>query len=142
VTARRGEAWIVAYTDQGGKRRIKSFDRKRDADAYQASIATDLKSGIHVSDCFGCGEIALRPSPSDGRRGDSAARFVWRHRQTLAAPRARTRLPWAACPRMTTSAQPALYFGTQRARWPHTCPTPQSQSFLQPFGCSGGASTT
>ena len=39
------------------------------------------------------------------------------------------------------AAQPAHYFGTQRAWWPHTCPTPQSQSFSQPFGCSGGAST-
>ena len=46
----RGEAWVVAYTDQGGKRRIKSFDRKRDADAYHASVATDLKSGVHVPD--------------------------------------------------------------------------------------------
>ena len=46
----QGEAWVVAYTDQGGKRRIKSFDRKRDADAYHASVATDLKSGVHVPD--------------------------------------------------------------------------------------------
>ena len=46
----QGEAWIVAYTDRSGKRRIKSFERKRDADAYQASVATDLKSGAHVPD--------------------------------------------------------------------------------------------
>jgi integrase len=46
----QGEAWVVAYTDQAGKRRIKSFDRKRDADAYHASVATDLKSGVHVPD--------------------------------------------------------------------------------------------
>ena len=46
----QGEAWIVAYTDQGGKRRIKSFDRKRDADAFHASVSTDLRSGVHVPD--------------------------------------------------------------------------------------------
>jgi integrase len=46
----RGEAWVVAYTDQSGKRRIKSFDRKRDANAYQTSVATDLESGVHVPD--------------------------------------------------------------------------------------------
>ena len=38
--------------------------------------------------------------------------------------------------------KPALYFGTQRACAPHTSPTPQSQSFSQPFGCNGGANKT
>ena len=46
----QGEAWVVAYTDRSGKRRIKSFDRKRDAAAYQASVATDMRSGVHVPD--------------------------------------------------------------------------------------------
>ena len=46
----QGEAWVVAYTDQAGKRRIKSFDRKRDADDYRASVTTDLRSGLHVPD--------------------------------------------------------------------------------------------
>ena len=46
----QGEAWIASYTDQGGKRRIKSFDRKRDADNYHASVSTDLRSGLHVPD--------------------------------------------------------------------------------------------
>jgi integrase len=46
----QGEAWVAAYTDQGGKRRIKSFDRKRDAEAFRASVATDLLSGLHVPD--------------------------------------------------------------------------------------------
>ena len=45
-----GEAWVATYADRGGKRRSKSFDRKRDADAYQVSVATDLKSGVHVPD--------------------------------------------------------------------------------------------
>jgi hypothetical protein len=44
----QGEAWVVAYTDQGGKRRIKSFDRKRDADVFHASVSTELLAGLHV----------------------------------------------------------------------------------------------
>jgi integrase len=46
----QGETWVVAYTDRDGKRRIRSFDRKKDADAYHASVGIDLRSGIHVPD--------------------------------------------------------------------------------------------
>ena len=46
----QGEAWVVAYTDFAGKRRIRSFEKKREADAYHASVGTDLRSGIHVPD--------------------------------------------------------------------------------------------
>jgi integrase len=46
----QGEAWVVAYTDQAGKRWMKNFDRRRDADAYHASVAIDLRSGLHVPD--------------------------------------------------------------------------------------------
>lgn len=46
----QGEAWVVAYADQAGKRRLKSFARKRDADAFHASVATELRSGLHVPD--------------------------------------------------------------------------------------------
>ena len=46
----QGEAWVVAYADQTGKRHIKSFDRKRDADAFHASVATELRAGVHVPD--------------------------------------------------------------------------------------------
>ena len=46
----QGEAWVVAYSDQGGKRRIKTFDRRREADAFHASVSTELRSGVHVPD--------------------------------------------------------------------------------------------
>ena len=46
----QGEAWVVAYSDRAGKRRIKSFDLKREADAFHASVSTDLRSGVHVPD--------------------------------------------------------------------------------------------
>jgi integrase len=46
----RGEAWVAAYTDQGGKRRLKSFDRKRDAEAFHAKAAVDIRVGLHMPD--------------------------------------------------------------------------------------------
>jgi integrase len=46
----QGEAWVVAYTDGGGSRRIKTFDRKRDADSFQAMVGVDVRGGLHVPD--------------------------------------------------------------------------------------------
>jgi len=46
----QGEAWVVAYTDQTGVRRIKTFDRKKDADAFHAVVGVDVRKGIHVPD--------------------------------------------------------------------------------------------
>jgi integrase len=44
------EAWIVDYVDQLGGRHIKTFARKRDADAYHASVAVDVRAGTHTAD--------------------------------------------------------------------------------------------
>jgi integrase len=44
------EAWVVDYSDQKGKRRLKTFARKRDADAYRAKAAVDIRAGIHIAD--------------------------------------------------------------------------------------------
>jgi integrase len=41
------EAWVVDYA-QLGKRHLKTFARKRDADAYHAKVAVDIKSGTHT----------------------------------------------------------------------------------------------
>jgi integrase len=46
----RGEAWIVDYADQHGHRHIKSFDRKKGAEAYHAAVAVDVRKGIHLAD--------------------------------------------------------------------------------------------
>jgi integrase len=46
----QGEAWVAAYTDYEGKRRIRSFEKRREADAYHANVAGELRSGIHVPD--------------------------------------------------------------------------------------------
>jgi integrase len=43
------EAWIANYTGQDGVRHLKTFERKKDADAYHASVKVDVKAGIHTS---------------------------------------------------------------------------------------------
>lgn len=49
----RGEmhqAWVVDYSDQLGQRHLKTFARKRDADAYHAQVTVDVGAGIHTAD--------------------------------------------------------------------------------------------
>jgi integrase len=46
----QSEAWVVNYTDGEGKRRIKTFDRKRDAEAYQATAKIEVGHGVHTAD--------------------------------------------------------------------------------------------
>ena len=43
-------SWVVAYSDQTGKRRLKSFTRKREADVYRDNLGGELASGVHVPD--------------------------------------------------------------------------------------------
>ena len=42
------EAWIVNYTDGNGKRRLQTFERRKEADAYEATVKVDVRKGIHV----------------------------------------------------------------------------------------------
>jgi hypothetical protein len=42
------EAWIVDYSDQQGERHIRTFDRKKEADAFHASVNVDVAAGIHT----------------------------------------------------------------------------------------------
>jgi integrase len=42
------EAWVVAYS-QNGKQHIKTFEKKKDADAYHATVRVDIGRGIHTA---------------------------------------------------------------------------------------------
>jgi integrase len=44
------EAWVVDYTDQNGKRLLKTFEKKKDADAFSASSRIEVIEGTHVAD--------------------------------------------------------------------------------------------
>jgi integrase len=43
-------AWIVDYSDAAGKRHIKTFQRKKDADAFAATASVEVREGTHVAD--------------------------------------------------------------------------------------------
>jgi integrase len=44
------EAWVVDYVDQSGKRRLKTFTKKRAADAYAATANVEIRAGVHTAD--------------------------------------------------------------------------------------------
>jgi integrase len=45
----RKEAWIVDYVDQHGERHIETFAKKKDADAYHATVKVDVRKGVHTA---------------------------------------------------------------------------------------------
>lgn len=47
-------AWVVNYTDQGGKRRLKTFERKKDADAYRLKVEIEIERGEHTPNSESC----------------------------------------------------------------------------------------
>ena len=46
----RKEAWVVDYVDQQGKRRLKTFARKKEADGFAATAHIEVREGVHVAD--------------------------------------------------------------------------------------------
>jgi integrase len=46
----QGEAWVVNYTDQAGTRRLRTFDRRKEADAFAGAVSVDVRRGIHGPD--------------------------------------------------------------------------------------------
>jgi len=52
-TTRKGEekiAWVADYTDQTGNRHIKTFAKKKDADAFAANTSVAVSRGEHVAE--------------------------------------------------------------------------------------------
>jgi integrase len=50
-TTRSGEAkeaWIADYVDADGDRHIKTFDRKKDAEAWSQQVGVDVRAGTHT----------------------------------------------------------------------------------------------
>ena len=44
------EAWVVDYADGQGARRLKTFGKKKDADAFAATASVEIRQGTHVAD--------------------------------------------------------------------------------------------
>jgi integrase len=52
-TTRNGEAreaWVADYMDQHGVRRLKTFERKKEADTFAATTHIEIREGTHVAD--------------------------------------------------------------------------------------------
>jgi integrase len=43
-------AWLVDYVDARGKRRRKTFTRKKQADDFEATARVEVRDGVHVAD--------------------------------------------------------------------------------------------
>ena len=46
------EAWVVDYVDRskGGQRRLKTFEKKKDATAFAAQASVEVRAGVHTAD--------------------------------------------------------------------------------------------
>src|SRR5215813_7678582 len=67
----KGQAWVAAYTDHEGKRRLRTFEKKEEADAFHVSVSGELRSGIHVPDSQSvtvaeAGRLWLKRCEADG----------------------------------------------------------------------------
>ncbi|MGA0565098.1 tyrosine-type recombinase/integrase [Ancylobacter sp. VNQ12] len=52
-TTAKGEektAWVVDYVDAKGARRLKTFAKKKEADAFAATANVEIREGVHVAD--------------------------------------------------------------------------------------------
>ena len=43
-------AWIVDHADAAGTRRLKTFSKKKEADAFAAMAKVEIREGVHVAD--------------------------------------------------------------------------------------------
>lgn len=77
------ESWIVDYADARGVRRLKTFAKKKDADAFSATSSVEVRQGTHVADSASAtvseaAEIWMR-AVENGRNGrDPAERSTLR----------------------------------------------------------------
>jgi hypothetical protein len=50
TAGKSNEAWVVDYVDQVGKRHLRTFDKKKVADAFHDTVRTEVRDGIHTAD--------------------------------------------------------------------------------------------
>jgi integrase len=43
------EAWVVDYSDGEGQRHIRTFQRKKDADAHLLTVGGEIRDGTHIA---------------------------------------------------------------------------------------------
>jgi integrase len=80
------EAWVVDYVDQTGKRRLKTFAKKKAADNFAATANVEIRAGIHTADS------ASKTIAEAGRLWLETGDNVGLERSTLAAYRQHLKL--------------------------------------------------
>src|SRR5262249_1930811 len=81
------EAWIVQYLDRDGIDRIKTFARKKDADAHQVRVKAEVKAGVHTAPSksitvLGAAQNWLKFVEGEGRERATLAQYrqhVYKH---------------------------------------------------------------
>src|SRR5262249_21289543 len=81
--------WVSGYNDANGKWKTKQFNKKKDAQAHQDSVKTDVRKGIHIADSEGI------PIEQPGRVGLDKCEAEGVTPRPLLAPGARDRRPVA-----------------------------------------------
>ena len=76
------EAWVVDYVDQAGKRRLKTFTKKKAADNYAATANVEIRAGVHTADSA---SITIAEAGKLGLRRASRAAWSARQRRPIAS---------------------------------------------------------
>lgn len=74
------QAWVLNYRDREGQRRQETFERKKDADARAAEIASEIRAGTHVArrasiSVAEAGENWIERATLDGRERGTIAQY-------------------------------------------------------------------
>ncbi|RWX63318.1 site-specific integrase [Mesorhizobium sp. M4B.F.Ca.ET.089.01.1.1] len=64
------EAWIVDYADTKGVRRLKTFAKKKDADAFASKTDVEVREGVHVAESE---TVTLKEAAADWLKSCAAA---------------------------------------------------------------------
>ena len=71
------EAWVVDYVDQTGKRRLKTFAKKKAADNFAATANVEIRAGVHTADSASVTVAEAGRSGSTRPRGEAPAASLW-----------------------------------------------------------------
>ena len=96
---KKKEAWIVDYTDGEGARHIRTFARKKEADAYEDAVGVEVRQGVHT---------APNKSITIARAADDWIKYIeleGRERSTVAQYRQHVK-PHHQAPRRPQARQP------------------------------------
>lgn len=74
------EAWVVDYADGAGVRRLKTFAKKKEADAFAATAKVQISEGTHVADSASAtvaeaGELWIASATAAGRERSTVAQY-------------------------------------------------------------------